>query len=161
MRFGTTYHGTGKAKLGALGLISAASRSEYAVTLAWFRTTTGPPPTFGSFDDFLKGLSRMSISLDAGIVAQFAYKKSAVKSVLEPITLSDQTSIFDEITGFTGLKKDAQGKMFYQMQVTFHGDTIKHQVSFAQKVVFSEDTAAVLLDYASRISALALKPSGK
>jgi hypothetical protein len=66
--------------------------------------------------------------------------------------------IFDEITGITGVKRNPEGKMGYELEMSFEGKRVNHVVRFTQRLELSEDTPLPLLEVASRISMLALKP---
>ena len=64
---------------------------------------------------------------------------------------------FDSITGFTGVKKNPEGKLVYRLEVSFEPEGVRHEVSFTQTVKLSEETPMQLFETAGRISALALK----
>jgi hypothetical protein len=48
--------------------------------------------------------------------------------------------------------------MGYELEMSFEGKRVNHVVRFTQRLELSEDTPLPLLEVASRISMLALKP---
>ena len=94
---------------------------------------------------------------EAFVTATLWYSNKEAESLFKPIDLLGQPAIFDSITGFTGVKKNPEGKLVYRLEVSFEPEGVRHEVSFTQTVKLSEDTPMQLFETAGRISALALK----
>jgi hypothetical protein len=92
------------------------------------------------------------------VSATFWYSNEEAESLFKPINLLGQPAMFDSITGFTGVKKNPEGKLVYELEVSFEPDGVRHEVNFTQTVKLSEETPLLLVETASKISALALKP---
>jgi len=94
---------------------------------------------------------------EAFVTATLWYSNKEAESLFKPIDLLGQPAIFDSITGFTGVKKNPEGKLVYRLEVSFEPEGVRHEVSFTQTVKLSEETPMQLFETAGRISALALK----
>ena len=154
--FGTVYAGNGKGRIGASARLSRLSGNKFSLTLYWFEVPNEPPPTFGKMPDLFDCLKEPFKEREVRVWAVFSYDKAKVESVFSPIQISNQPTIFDAVVGFTGIKRDPQGKSLYEMEVS-HGEKLVHTVRFAQAVRLSEELPMALLDTAHKISSLALK----
>jgi hypothetical protein len=155
--FGSTYPGEGKFRIGASAALSRLKRRNFSLSVYWFETTTDPPDTFGRTSVLFDCLRDSFGEREVQVNAVFSYDKTVVESVFKPIRLIEPPTIFDELVGFTGIKRDPQGKLLYEIDVS-HGARLIHAVRFTQAVRLSEELPLLLLDTANKISALALKP---
>ena len=155
--FAAIYPGEGKDKLGAHSSLIRVSHKELALVVRWFEAKEAPPAEFGQFSDFVNCARQYFAEREVFVVAVFTYSKDEVTSLFKPIYLVDQPLIFDEITGITGVKRNLEGKMVYELEMSFGGKRVNHTVRFTQSSKLSEDSPLPLLEAASRISMLALR----
>lgn len=156
--FAAVYPGQGKEKVGVQASLMQAPHSDLHMVVRWFETKEGPPEQFGDFSQLLHCIHEYLPARDVFVAAAFSYDKEKVISLFRPIYLADQPVIFDEITGITGVKRNPEGKIVYELEMSFEGKRVNHVVRFTQRLKLSEDTPLPLLEVASRISMLALKP---
>jgi hypothetical protein len=156
--FAAVYPGEGKEKIGAHALLMRGPHKELRLVVRWFETEEGPPTEFGKFSELIRCASEYFPERDLFVLAVFSYDKEKVTSLFKPIYLVDQPVIFDEITGITGVKRNPEGKIVYELEMSFGGKRVNHIVRFTQTFGLSEDTPLPLLEAASKISMLALKP---
>lgn len=154
--FGAAYAGEGKSRIGAGAKLSRLRGNKFSLSVYWFEASGDPPPIFGKMTDLFDCLKEPFREREVNVWAVFSYDKAKVESVFSPIQISNQPTIFDAVVGFTGIKKDPQGKLLYEMEVS-HGEKLVHTVKFAQAVRLSEELPVALLDTAHKISSLALK----
>lgn len=157
-RFAGVYPGDGKNKMGASVTLRRGKRSSFRLEMTWFETTVDPPTDFGRFSDLIDCIGVPFGDREAVVLATFSYQRERVSSLFKPIQLLEQPMIFDEITGFTGVKKNREGNLVYEMEVSLGQNRLRHVVRFTQMIKLIEDLPLRLLDTASKISALALKP---
>jgi hypothetical protein len=139
-------------------VVSRGPRKGLLLQITWFEAEEGPPSEFGPLSGLLDCISKDIGEREAFVIAIFSYDKETVTSLFTPIQLADQSTIFDEITGITGVKRNPEGKMAYELELSFGGKHVNHTVKFSQSLKLSEDSPLSLLEAASRISLLALKP---
>ncbi len=157
--FGHVYPGEGRHRIGASAVLSRLTKNKFNFWIQWFETTVDPPDTFGKMSDLLGCLSYPWGEGEMQVSAVFSYDKTKVDSVFKPIQLAGQPAIFDELTGFTGIKRDPQGKkLLYEIEVSHGTNRLSHTVRFTQGIRLSEDLPLQLLDTANKISSLALLP---
>jgi len=161
--FAAVYPGEGKERIGLSVALRRAKGSTFIVDMRWFRTSLGPPAEFGHFADLVHCLGQQFGTRKLWAVALFSFDQQRVQSVFRPIQILDFPvlefpGIFDEIIGLTGVKRDPQGKVAYELEVSIREARLFHEARFTQTGTLSEDLALSLLETASRISALALKP---
>jgi len=155
--FGATYAGEGKRRIGVSAMLGRVSGKKFNLNVSWFEVPVGPPSVFGKAADLFNCIEESFGEREVHIRAIFSYDKTKVESVFSPVQISIQPTIFDAIVGFTGIKKDPQGKLLYQMEVTLGDKRLVHTVNFAQVVKLSQELPAALVDTAHKISSLALK----
>jgi hypothetical protein len=146
----------GKSRIGATAKLSRIGGNKFSLTFNWFEVDSDPPPAFGRIPELLDCLREPFREREVQVWAVFSYDRAKVESVFSPIQISNQPTIFDAVVGFTGIKRDPQGKLLYEMEVT-HAEKLVHTVRFAQAVRLSEELPMALLDTAHKISSLALK----
>jgi hypothetical protein len=156
--FAATYPGEGKEKVGAHASLMRGPHKDLALVVRWFAAEEGPPTEFGRFSDLVSCAREYFPEREAFVVAVFSYDKEEVASLFKPIYLVDQPVIFDEITGITGVKRSPEGKMVYELEMSFGGKRVNHVVKFTQSLRLSEDSPLPILEAASKISMLALRP---
>jgi len=156
--FATVYPGEGKEKVAAHAFVSRVRRKGLLLQVRWFEAEEGPPSEFGRLSDLLRCIPEDFAEREAFVWAVFSYDKEKVTSLFKPISLLDQPTIFDEITGITGVKRSPEGKMVYELELSLGGNRVNHVVRFTQNVKFSEELPLALLEAGSRISLLGLKP---
>jgi hypothetical protein len=161
LRFAGSFPGDGKENVGIAIEVQRVNKYTYEVFMAWFTKDLQPPPSYGRVKDFFDCLSEPMTDKQAIVTAAFDYDEKDATSVFKPIQLGDKVGILDEIIGFTGIKKDPEGRMLYRLSVSLTGDGIRHQVGFQQSVALSADLPLSLVENASRISTLALKPKSQ
>jgi len=155
--FAAVYPGEGKGILTALAVLSQLKLSRFSLVILWREESSNPFPEHVQFKELVEAIGEYVGKREAFITATLWYSNEEAESLFKPIDLLGQPAIFDSITGFTGVKRNAEGKLVYQLEVTFEPQGVRHEVSFSQTVKLSEDTPIQLLETASRISALALK----
>jgi hypothetical protein len=155
--FGGVYLGEGKERIGASVMVRRLRASTFRMNMEWFRVVTDPPPEFGKISELVNCLREPFGEKEADVYALFSYDKKRVASFFKPILIPKQDTIVDEIIGFTGVKRNPQGKLLYQLEVS-HGKALKHRVRFTQTIKLSENLPLSLLGTASKISTLALRP---
>ncbi len=156
--FAATYPGKGKEKVGVRAFLLKRPHKDLGLQVGWFEEKEGPPIGSKSFGDLLRCIREHVPEREARVAALFSYDSEKVTSLFRPIRLADQPVIFDEITGITGVKRNPEGKMGYELEMSFEGKRVNHVVRFTQRLELSEDTPLPLLEVASRISMLALRP---
>jgi hypothetical protein len=156
--FVATYPGEGKDRVNAEAILVWRPHKDLSVVVIWSEAKERPPTESKRFGDLLRCINEYLPKRDARVSAWFSYDTEKVTSLFKPIGLVDQPVIFDEITGITGVKRNPEGKMGYELEMSFEGKRVNHVVRFTQRLELSEDTPLPLLDVASRISMLALKP---
>lgn len=155
--FGAAYAGEGKSRIGTSARLGRVRGKKFNLNVFWFEVLAGPPPAFGKAADLFNCLEESFREREVRVWAIFSYNKAKVESVFSPVQISIQPTIFDAVVGFTGIKKDPQGKLLYQMEVTLGDRELVHTVNFAQVVRLSEELPVALVDTAHKISSLALK----
>jgi hypothetical protein len=156
--FACIYPGEGKEKLCVSVWLVRVPHKDILLHARWFEAKEGRPAESGRFGDLLGCIREYVPEREGRVTALFSYDSERVTSFFKPIRLADQPVIFDEITGITGVKRNPEGKMVYELEISFEGDRVNHAVTFAQTLELSEDTLLPLLEVASRISMLALRP---
>lgn len=156
--FAATYPGEGKEKVNAEAILVWGPHKELSVVVIWSKAKERPPSESKRFGDLLRCINEYLPKRDAGVSALFSYDTEKVTSLFKPIRLADQPVIFDEITAITGVKRNPEGRMGYELEMSFEGNRVNHAVRLRQTLELSEDTPLPLLEVASRISLLALKP---
>jgi len=154
--FVATYPGEGKEKIGLNAELKRYKKQEIMLTFAWFRTRANPPTEFGKYSDLIECLRGPHVEMPGSVSAIFRYDKQRATSIFERIEFADQMSIFDEVIGFTGVKKDPSGKVLYTLQVSLGEKELGHQVAFSRPIRLSDELPFILLENASTISSLAL-----
>jgi hypothetical protein len=155
--FGLTNPGEGKNRIGASAALFRLRPNRFGLSVWWFETTSEPPSAFGRLSDLLECLEEPFGEREVQVYAVFSYDKDAVESMFKPIHVAEQPTIFDELVGFTGIKRDPHGKLLYQVEVSLGTKRLIHAVRFAQVLKLSLDMPLPLLETANRISSLALK----
>ncbi|MGA9057146.1 MAG: hypothetical protein WB763_11605 [Terriglobia bacterium] len=156
--FAATYPGEGKEKVNAQAILTRGPHKDLSVLVIWSRAKEGAPSESKRFSELLRCIHEYLPEREGSVWAYFSYDSEKVTSLFRPIRLADQPVIFDEITGITGVKRNPEGKMGYELEMSFEGKRVNHVVRFTQRLELSEDTPLPLLEVASRISMLALKP---
>jgi hypothetical protein len=156
--FAATYPGEGKEKVNAEAFLMWRPHKDLGVLVIWSEAKKRPPTESKRFGDLLRCINQYLPKRDALVSALFSYDTEKVTSLFKPIRLVDQPVIFDEITAITGVKRNPEGRMGYELEMSFEGNQVNHVVRFTQRLELSEDTPLPLLGVASRISMLALKP---
>jgi hypothetical protein len=156
--FAATYPGEGKEKIKAQAFLMRGRHKDIGVLVIWSKAKERPPTESKRFSDLLRCINEYLPKPDAFVSAEFSYDSEKVTSLFRPIRLVDQPVIFDEITAITGVKRNPEGRMGYELEMSFEGKRVNHVVRFTQRLELSEDTPLPLLEVASRISMLALKP---
>lgn len=159
--FGAVYDGVGKHKVGVSVSIGRAEDRSYAISLVWFRTTFGPPANFAKFSDFVTCLEKPFGEQDTDVSVNFSFKADEVESVFQPITIAEHPAIFDEIVGFSGVKRDSHRKLLYRMDISVSSNKVEHTIQFRQITKLTYDMPLALIETASKISNLAVKPKQK
>jgi len=156
-RFAGTYGPDRREKIGALSEVARSDGDLFTLWMRWFRVPIEPPLQFGRFSDFAKCLAGPVGDKEALVTARFSYDREKIASIFSPIQMGPETSIFDEVVGFTGVKRSADGKLLYQLEVGLGAKRLEHTVTFFQTVHLSEELPLGLLDIATRVSNLGLK----
>jgi hypothetical protein len=156
--FTAAYPGEGKEWLAVKALIGRLKQSRFPFVIWWYEGGADPPPDSRVFKELVEAMGKYFGEQEVFVTATLWYSDEEADSLFKPIDLLGQPAIFDSITGFTGVKRNSEGKLIYQLEVTFEPTGVRHVVSFTQTVKLSEDTPLLLVETASKISALALKP---
>ena len=155
--FASVYKGKGKEKIGASAHLEEGKKNTYGLFMNWFLAEGNPPSGFGKLDDFFSCLGKTVTEKKILVTVEFSYDTRKNVSFFKPIPVAEQSELFDEITGLTGVKKDTEGKISYMLEVSFGKEQLEHTVSFASAVPISANLPVDLLEKASSISALALR----
>jgi hypothetical protein len=155
--FVSTYSGEGKEKIGLNAELRRYDKNAIMLTLAWFRTKANPPAEFGKYSDLFECLRNPVVEMPGSVSAIFRYDKTKVTSIFKRVEFAEEASIFDEVIGFTGVKRNPDGKVLYTLQVSLGEKELGHQVGFSRPIRVSEDLPFALLENCSTISSLALK----
>lgn len=157
--FAKTYPGDSKlSSLGARAVVERMKGNLWAMEVLWAPPGGELPFPHGSFDDFLKHVSPAFGQRQAEVRAWFSYDMRKTTSLFRRVSLPDGAGVIDELVGFAGVKKDAEGKILYKIEIEIGEKNLLHRVSFSQPVRFSEDLPIPLLERASKISLLGLIP---
>jgi hypothetical protein len=157
--FATTYPGEGKRKVAvSVNLAREIKTEKSQVSMIWFVTGQDPPPDFRAFADFESALAPLVGEREVSVDAEFSFDKNQIVSLFRPIEIGEQSQILDEIVGFTGVKRDPQGNLLYTMKVAINDTSIEQKLSFRQSIRLEDGTPIALLETASKLSALAIKP---
>jgi len=157
--FATTYPGEGKRKVAVSVYLGPEKKTDKCdLTMFWFVTEQDPPPEFRAFADFETHIGPLFGEREVSVAAEFSFNKNQIVSLFKPIEMGEQSQILDEIVGFTGVKRDLQGNILYEMKVAINDTSIEQKLSFRQTVRLEEGTPSALLETASKLSALAIKP---
>jgi len=156
--FAAAYPGEGKLKIGVAANLKSAGKGSYDLSVRWFATHHDPPPEYGTFTSLVNSLEKTFREREVDVVAQVAFNKEEVISLFTPINIGSQSPILDEIVGFTGIKRDPEGKILYRLEITLSDKLIEQTINFKQTVKLEADMPIPLLATASKISALAVKP---
>jgi hypothetical protein len=95
---------------------------------------------------------------EVNVMAEFSFDKNQIISLFRGFDVGEQSQILDEIVGFTGVKRDSEGKNLYTMEIAINDTFIEIKLSFRQTVRLEENMPLALLETASKISALAVRP---
>ena len=144
-------------KIGVFAELNRAERDGFRTFLRWFPAPSEPPAEFAKYFDFLEIVGKSVGETEAFVSAKFSYDREKVSSIFTPIQLGSETTIFDEIVGFAGVKRTPEGKLLYMLEASLDTKRIGHVVRFFQTVRLSEELPLILLDIAVRISSLGLK----
>jgi len=155
--FAKVYAGTRELKIGHSGGLIAGRKGEYVLEMRWFTTTEDPPPELRNADILISVLQQTVGEREVDVLANFVFSTAHLVSVFKPVDLGPQSQLFDEIVGFTGVKKDPEGKFLYSMQISVTDKALEHKLSFRQTIKLSDDMVIPLVETASKISALAIK----
>jgi hypothetical protein len=156
-RFAGTYGGDRKEKIGVLSELDRSKGENFTLFMRWFRVSAEPPEQFGKFSDFVNCLAHAVGDQEAMVTARFSYDTERTTSIFSPIQIGSEAGIFDEVVGFTGIKRDAEGKLLYKLEVGLGAERLEHKVTFFQKIRLSEELPLVLLQIATRVSNLGLR----
>ena len=155
--FTVAYPGERKEWLGVRAIIGRLKQSRFPFLISWYEVGANPFPHFGQFNELVGAMGEYFGDREVFVTATLWYSNEEAESLFKPIDLLRQPAIFDSITGFTGVKRNSEGKLVYQLEVSFEPEGVRHVVSFTQTVKLSEGTPILLCETASKISALALK----
>lgn len=155
--FAAVYPGRGKEKIGAAAHLDRVAMDRFELEIRWFRTTATPPPEFGKLNDLFSCLGKSFGEKLAWVGADFSYKRKSVESLFKPIPVEQSSQLFTEITGLTGVKRNPEGKILYELEVELDKTQLEHRVRFGSVVSLSEQLPLALLEKASDISALAFR----
>lgn len=155
--FAAVYPGDGKRKVGLSVHLERAKKDHYQISMRWFITDAEPPEMFGKVSDLFPCLAPGFGQRRVNISATFTYPTGKVGSVFRPIQLATTSTLFDEIVGFSGIKRDSEGKFLYGLTVSLGETKLSHVVRFMQRIELTEDLPVLLLPRAQDISTLALE----
>lgn len=156
-RFAGIYGPDRKERIGVFSELERMKGNLFTLFIRWFRVQAEPPEQFGKFLDFVNCLANAVGDKEAFVTAEFSYDREKAASVFSPIQIGAEASIFDEIVGFTGLKRSAEGKLLYRLEVSLGERRVEHTVNFFQSIRLSEELPLGLLNIAARVSNLGLK----
>jgi hypothetical protein len=157
--FATTYPGEGKLVAAVSAhLMQTREKNVYELTMVWFLTEGNPPPEFVDFTPVEPFLAGVFGEREVEVRAAFAFDNNQIVSFFQPINVGEQSQILDEIIGFTGIKRDREGKILYTMEIAITDTSIEQKLSFRQTVRIEDNMPIALLETASKLSALAIKP---
>jgi hypothetical protein len=158
--FVKTYPGEGKVRVAALTFLDKKDhKGTYKVTLAWFVADSEPPPEVLSLDQQAENiLVKHFQEREVDVRAEYSFNKNEMTSVFRPIDLGEQSQILDEIVGFKGVKRDLSGKTLYTLEISFLDKSIELKLNFRQTVRLEDTMPILLLETATKISSLAVKP---
>jgi hypothetical protein len=154
------YPGEGKRKVILFGLLVSseqvtAKKNQYGLNL--FCMMSDQEPRVAAFVLFESPLREAFGEREVNVTAEFSFDRKQVVSLFSPIDVGNQSQILDEIVGFTGVKRDPEGKNLYTMEIGVTDASIETKLSFKQTVSLDENMPLALLETASKISALAVK----
>lgn len=155
--FARKYDGEHSVSLGHAIFLKALDKTDFELTMRWFLTGEEPPPFMGDPDALTQVIRNTFGEREVNILASFVFDATRYVSVFKPFDVGEPSQIFDEIIGFTGMKRDPQGKLLYRMEIEVTPKTIEHKLSFRQTVKLSDDMVIPVLETGSKISALAVK----
>lgn len=155
--FGAAYPGEGKRKVGLALFLSRQKGDTFRIVMRWFITEADPPEEFGKVSDLFSCISAEFGQRKADVTTTFKYPKSRMESVFRPIQLGAVSTLFDEIVGFTGLKRDADGNLLYIMNVALGKKELTHVIESRQSIELKDELPIFLIPKAESISALALE----
>lgn len=161
--FSELYPGQGKEGLGAYAILQRSRNEAFLLDIQWFPTSTDQLQPSGRFGTFVGCISELAGETEVVVSARFEYDRKEMSSLFKPIQLIESakgsTTAFDEIIGFTAVKRDSQGKVLYELEVSFTDEKLLHDVGFSQKVKLAMDSLPQsLVEGAKKISTLALEP---
>ncbi|SRR6266851_6301289 len=157
--FATTYPGEGKLSVAVSAILRKKdSKGNWRLFIYWFLTDSDPPSEFLPFPAFERALATPFGEREVDARAEFSFDKGQVVSVFRPIEIGEQSQILDEIIGFTGVRHDPDGKILYTMEIALSDKSIELKLSFRQTVKLGDNTPIGLLETASKLSALAIRP---
>ncbi len=157
--FASTYPGEGKLKAAtSVNLSRTSEKNVYGLTMYWFLAGDDPPPDFLAFTSVEPILANAFGEREVEVRASFVFDKNQIVTFFQPINVGEQSQILDEIIGFTGVKRDREGKILYTMEIAITDTSIEQKLSFRQTVRMEDNMPIALLETASKLSALAIKP---
>jgi hypothetical protein len=157
-RFAGVYGTDRKERIGVFAELGRVKKDEFGLHMRWFQVRSGPPEQYGSFSDLVSCLGSSVAGKEALVTASFSYDGEKVASVFSPIQIGPEAGIFDEIVGFSGIKRGAGGKLLYRLEVNLGvPKRLEHKVIFFQAIRLSDELPLELLDIADRISNLGLR----
>ena len=124
----------------------------------WFLTESDAPPGFLPREPVEGYLAEVFGEREVDVRASFSFDKNQIVSLFKPIDLGEQSQILDEIVGFTGVKRDHEGKILYTMEIAITDTSMEQKLSFRQTVKLEDNMPIGLLETASKLSSLAIKP---
>lgn len=159
--FAGSYSGDGKRKVGLSVFLERTKKGQFRIVMGWFFTDVEPPDEFGKVSDLFHCLASGFGQRQVDVAATFAYPTGQVESIFRPIQLAASLTLFDEIVGFSGIKRDNEGKFLYGMTVSHGEKELAHFVQFKQAIELTEDLPLFLIPRAQDISNLALEKKVK
>lgn len=157
--FVTTYPGEGKQRVALSAYLKKLNKkTEYSINMYWFPTNQDPPPGYLPYAAFERALAASFGEREVDVQTEFTFDRSQIVSFFKPIDIGEQSQILDEIVGFKGVKRDREGKTLYTMEVSITDKSIEQKLSFRQTVTLEGSMPTALLETASKLSALAIKP---
>lgn len=159
--FAKVYPGDGKRKIGLSIFLERVKGNDFRIFMRWFITDADPPNEFGKVSDLFACLAPGFGQRAVDVAATFKYSTARMSSLFRPIQLDAISALFDEIVGFTGVKKDTEGKLVYIMNVALGKKELTHVVQFTQVIEMTEELPQLLIPKAGSISSLALEGKGE
>ena len=156
-RYAAVYPGSGKNKIGLDVEMNRESKRLVFMRLGWFRTTATAPTDHGKYSDLLACFGEPVSDQTAAVSAIFRYDAQQATSLFKRVEFPNQSTIFDEIIGFSGIKRDANGKMLYEMEISIGEKELRHEVTFTHAIRVTDELPYGLIETAAKISSLALK----